>query len=200
MTRIITNAYFRDETDVSNSVEDVAIDRKIVKAHDQLQFILGRNFYNQIVSQATTLPTTFSTENAALFDPYIKQYLAWQAYEYYIVNANSYDTRMGRRVFKEANSDPVDAKTIGEMISRAKEDSLFYKGNLINFLVEAQKLNSASYPIYTDKFPQSKMGPSFQITAVQGRDHRFSRINTKTVLNSDATKNDGRYQNGYRTW
>jgi len=182
MTNLITYAYFRELTDVSENIDDKTIKPKLKMAHDQLKFIIGRNFYDQLTSQYPN----YSGDNLAFYDPYVKEYLAWQAYAYYVPRSNSYETRTGIRVFKEENSDAVSDKVLGELISLGKQNAEFYKGAMINFLTEAQKNNSASYPLYTDKWPASKMGAQFSITAVKGRDHRFSRINTKTTINSDA--------------
>lgn len=197
MTKIITNAYFRVETDISQSVEDSVLDRKVKKAQDQLEFIIGRNFYAELVSQAITNPVSFTPNNLAFFDPYVKQYLAWQAYEYYIVRANTYETRMGIRIYKEDNSDAASDKTIGEMVARAKEDSQFYKGKMINFLLESQKVTAGSYPLYTDKCGE-KMGPGFQITAINGRSNKYERINIKTTTNSDQGGDANQYNTTQR--
>lgn len=177
MNKFITYAYFRKETDVSSSVEDSKLDNPIKRAHDRLSELLGPIFFAEISAQVATTPKTLSADNLALFDPFVKQYLAWQAYEFYIVKANTYETRAGVRVFKEENSDPVDAKTLGEQIAMAKRDCQFYKEQLINFLRTAQRVAATKYPLYTNK--ETCMGSGFGITAVSKIDEvRFSIDNS----------------------
>lgn len=181
-TYLISYAYFRSITDVSENIDDKTIMPKLKMAQDQLKFLIGRNFYNQLESQYPN----YSGDNLAFYDPQVKEYLAWQTYAFYVPKANTYETRSGFRVFKEANSDAASDKIVGALINLANEQAEFYKGALINFLFESQKLNSNAYPLFIDKWPANKMGTAFNITAVRGRDHRFSRINTKVTINSDA--------------
>jgi hypothetical protein len=183
MTYLISYAYFRAVTDVSESVDDKTIEPKLKVAHDRLKFIIGRKFYDQLVSQ---YPNNFSSDNSAFYDPQVKEFLAWTAYSFYIPKANIYETRTGLRVFKEANSDAASDKQVAALISLANENAEFYKGALVNFLIEQQTLDSTKYPLYTEKWPSNKFTTSFNITAIRGRDPRFSRINTKTTINSDA--------------
>jgi hypothetical protein len=132
--------------------------------------LIGPAFYDQLVSQIITTPTSLSTENNTFFDPYVKQYLAWQAYEFYIIKANSYETRTGVRVFKEDNSDPASDKLMGEQIAMAKRQTQFYKETMINFLRTSQRVSTSAYPLYTQDGCVST-GGGFGISAV-------SKINT----------------------
>jgi hypothetical protein len=151
-------------------------------AHDMLKFLIGTDFYNFLVGEYPNFDATTLT----FYDPYVKQFLAWQTYAYYIPKANVYETRTGVRVFKEANSEPASDVQMGALIRLANQQADFYKGAMINFLTNAQTLNSSAFPLYTETWPANKFGTSFRITAVTGRNSQFSRINTKTVINSDA--------------
>lgn len=183
MKYLITYAYFRSITDVSESVDDKTITPKLKMAQDRLKFLIGRPFYDELSSQ---YPNSFSDDNLAFYDPQVKEFLAWQTYAFYIPKANVFESRTGLRIFKENNSDAASDKQVGALISLANENAEFYKGQLINFLTEQQKLNSTKYPLYTEKWAANKFTTSFNITAIQGKDHRFSKINTKTTINSDA--------------
>lgn len=183
MIYLIAYAYFRAITDVSESVDDKTITPKLKMAHDRLKFLIGRKFYDQLSSQ---YPSTFSTDNLAFYDPYVKEFIAWQTYAFYVPKANIFESRTGLRIFKENNSDAASDKQVGALINLANENAEFYKGALINFLTEQQTIDSTKYPLYTEKWASNKFATTFNITAIRGRDQRFSRINTKTTINSDA--------------
>lgn len=166
MSKLITYAYFKEETDISQVVDNSKLDNPIKNAQDRLKVLIGVSFYDQIVSQVITLPKTLSTENGALYDPYIKQYLAWQAYHFYIVKANTYETRTGVRTFVEDNSTPASDKLMGEQIALAKQNAVFYRDTLVNFLNGAKRANSSSYPLYNMSC-KSSGGQGLGITAVR---------------------------------
>lgn len=170
MSKLITYAYLKQETDISQIVDNSKLDNPIKNACDRLKFLLGAAFYNELVTQNSTLPTSFSTANAAFFDPYVKQYLAWQAYQFYIVKANTYETRTGVRIFKEDNSDPASDKTMGEQIALAKQQLQIYKDAMLNFLASAKRVSSSAYPLYTVSCSTTSNN-SFGITSI-------SKINT----------------------
>jgi len=165
MNKLITYAYFIKETDVSKVVDNDKIDNYIKKSSERLRALITPSFYDQLVAQYSTNPQSFSADNLAFYDPYVKQYLAWQAYEFYIIKANTYETRMGVRTFKEENSDPATDKIMGDQIALAKADAEFYKNQMIGFLRTAQRVDSSKYPLYTIKNCQPATG-GFGISAV----------------------------------
>lgn len=173
MTKLISYAYFKQETDISQNIDESKLDNPIKNAHRQLKFLIGTDFYNQIVSQ---FPSSFTTDNMSFFDPYVKQFLAWQAYEYYIIKANFAETASGFRVYKEENSDVATDKQMGELIRIAKETSQLYKGEMITFLVTAQNADSTKYPLYTDKCYKS-FGTGFHISKISKKDKTNADIN-----------------------
>lgn len=189
MTFLITFAYVRQLTEISQNIDDKFLTPKLKTAHDQLKFILGRNFYNDIVNNYNPLLPNdgFSQSYYNLYNPYIKEFLAWQMYEYYLIKANVIETRTGLRTFKEDNSVAASDKAIAELLSLARQNVQFYKGQLLNFISETQQIDSSQYTLFTNTNPANVMGAGFGITAINGRDKRFSRINTKTTINSGMT-------------
>jgi len=183
MNKLITYAYFKEETDISSVVENTKLDNPIKNAQDRLKVLIGASFYDEIVSQVITLPKTLSTDNGVLFDPYIKQFLAWQGYYFYIVKANTYETRIGVRVFKEDNSDPASDKIMGEQIALAKQNVVFYKEALINFLNGAKRANSSIYPLYTSSHCATT-GQGLGIQAVRKLPTTAAKINNR-ILNQE---------------
>lgn len=165
MNKLITYAFMKEETDIAQTVDNTKLDNPIKNACDRLKFIIGKAFYDQLVAQVITTPKTLSIDNDAFFDPYVKQFIAWQAYQFYISKANTYETRVGVRVFKEDNSDAASDKIMGEQISLAKQQLQVYKDAMINFLNTEQRLVSTKYPLYTNTCG-NVVGSSFGISAV----------------------------------
>lgn len=182
MSRLITVQYLKKETDISANVDADTLDNPIKWAMDRLKFLLGNVLYDAIYSQATTTPTTFSAENAALFDPYIKQYLAWQAYEFYVTRSMSLETRTGFRVHKDDTSDPAGAEDLNARIRAAKEQTQFYKGQMLNFITQEQELNG-SYASYDEDCENNKFGSGSGITGVARLDHSQRDIDYKIFNN-----------------
>mgnify|MGYP006262577661 CR=1 FL=1 len=183
MSKLITYAYLKEETDISSIVDNTKLDNPIKNACDRLKFLIGTAFYNELVSQVITTPKTLSTDNLAFFDPYVKQFLAWQAYQFYISKANTYETRVGVRIFKEDNSDPASDKIMGEQISLAKQQLQIYKDGMINFLRTEQRLSPSKYPLYTQTCG-NVVGSSFGISAVSRKSTVNFSIN-KTITNQE---------------
>lgn len=180
MSKLITYAYMKEETDIAQTVENTKLDNPIKNACDRLKFLIGVQFYNELVSQVITTPKTLSTDNLAFFDPYVKQFLAWQAYQFYISKANTYETRVGVRIFKEDNSDPASDKIMGEQIALAKQQLQIYKDGMINFLNSAQRVTSTKYPLYTNTCG-NVVGSSFGISAVSRKSTVSFSINNSVT-------------------
>lgn len=192
MKNLISFAYLRSITDISQNVDDKILQPKLKMAQDQLKFMLGRDFYNDIDDNYDPNNNStygFSASYLALYDPYIKEFLAWQTYEYYLVKANAIDTRTGIRTFNEPNSNVASDKQMGELLNLSRQQVQSYKGIMMNFILETKTNDSTQYTLYRDNWIGNKMGSSFGITSVRGRDHRYSRINVKTTINSDAPDN-----------
>ena len=180
MSKLITFADLREETDISEQVDNKKIDNHIKHAQDRLRALISPAFYDQLISQNATTPKSFSADNLAFYTPYVQQFLAWHAYEFYIVKANTFETRIGVRVFREDNSDPASDKIMGEQIALAKRQSQFYKEEMINFLRTAQKNDSSKYPLYT-LTGTNTTGSGFGISAVSKIDTVNYKIDNQIV-------------------
>jgi hypothetical protein len=180
MALLITYSYLRTETDISQTIDNKDLDNPIKRAQDQLKFMLGPAFYNELVSENDA--NSMSANNTALYDPYVKQFLAWQAYQFWIIKSPVYATKIGMRQFREDNSDPASDKIIGEMIRDAKETTQSYKGALLSFLKAQQTEDSTKYPLYTNKDHVSMAG-GFHVTAITNRDKKSSDINRELFNN-----------------
>lgn len=174
ITKLISYAYLRTECDISQNIPDQELDAKIRWAQDMLKMLLGKSFYDQIVSQFQA--GTLTADNTALFDPYIKQFLAWQAHEDWLIKANFKDTRAGFRVHREDNSDPVSDANMAILIKAAKSKSSTYKNELIGFLNEEQARSSSKYPLY-DPDCELKTSTGTRITSVSKRRNEHYKDN-----------------------
>jgi hypothetical protein len=181
MTKLITYAYFRQETDISQNVENKNLDNPIKRAQDVLKFILGKAFYEEIEGQVSA--ETLTTDNEDLYDPYIKKFIAWQAYEFYAIRANVYESRSGFRQFSEENSEIANETIMSNIIKDAKQWTQFYKGELLTFIKQQQRIDSRKYPLYRDC--GDKQGNGFHITAITKRDKTSQNINTQILRNGD---------------
>jgi len=184
MTRLITYAYLKQETDIASNIEVAELDNCIKWAQDRLKFLIGTLFYNELYSQGTTTPTSYSTTNAALYDPYIKQYLAWQAYEFFVsTQAQNYSSRSGYRVHKEDNSDPATDQQMNTRVKMAKEQVQFYKGAMINYIIQQQAISSSNYPLYVADCSNKKFGSGSGITGVGKIDDSQNKIFKRVIYN-----------------
>ncbi len=181
MSKLITYQYLRQETDISQNVDNKSLDNPIKRAQDMLSFLFGKAFYEQIETQFDS--NNLSTDNDALFDPYIKKFLAWQAYEFYLVKANVYETRTGFRQFTDENSEVASDVVMGNIIKDAKQWTQFYKGEMLSYIKQQQRIDSSKYPLYRDC--GDKVGSGFHITAITVRDKTNRKINRQTDLNGD---------------
>lgn len=184
MIKLITAAYLKAETDIDTNVDNRDLDNPIKQAQDRLRFLLGRRFYDQLYSQGSSTPTAFSTENSALFDPYVKQFLAWQAHELYRIKSTAITKRTGLRVFKDEVDDAAPESIINLHIKTAKEQTQFYKGQMINYITETRNSNSTAFPLYDADCESKKFGGS-GITGVGKISTSQYDIGLKTDNNGD---------------
>jgi len=186
MIKLITSAYLKQETDIDTNVDASELDNPIKWAMDRLRFLLGKTFYDEIYSQGTTSPTTFSTANTAFFDPYVKQFLAWQAHEFYRIKSTAVTKRTGLRVYKDETDDAAPDSIINLHIKTAKEQTQFYQGEMINYLIKEQTNDSTAFPLYDVDCETSKgFSGGFGISGVKKISTSQRDIQRKTVNNGD---------------
>jgi hypothetical protein len=162
MIKLINYQYLRNEVDISQNVPDKELDNPIKRAHEMLEMIIGDDLYNEIVSQYQTVPSTLSAANTTLF-PYVQQFLAWQAYQFWIPKANFKDTKSGFRIMQEDNSVAATEKDMATLIRDIKMWAQTKKEKLVQFLED----NYESYPLYDYNCSTNKRtGTGFHITSV----------------------------------
>jgi hypothetical protein len=163
MAKLINYQYLRTEVDISQNVPDMELDSPIRRSQEMLSMILGEDLYNQLDGQHPN----FTGANGALI-PYVKKFLAWQAYQFWLPKANLKTHASGLRVHREENSDPATDRQMAELIKDAKSWAQTHKEKLIQYLED----NHDSFPLYEYNCGVNKRGgTSFHITAV-GTKHK----------------------------
>ena len=175
---LISYAYFRDFNNVSQNVDDNTIKPFIFQAEQELKFLIGKEFYDQLETQynAADGTTGFSADNLAFYDPYLIQWIAKSAYVDLLQNGNYQVTRTGLRVLSDDASSLGSDKLIGEVIKAQRQRAEQFKGRMIAFLSGEQRRDSSKYPLYDDSCNANKFGASFHITSVSKEEDVYVKI------------------------
>lgn len=174
---LISYAYFRDFNNVSQNVDDENIKPCLFQAEQELKFLIGKEFYDQLLSEYESADglSGLSSDNLAFYDPYVLQWVAKWAYVDLLQNGNYQVTRTGVRVFGDENNSLGSDKLLGEIIKGHRQREQQLKGRMINFLRGAQKANSAKYPLYSYDCGD-RMGSTFHITSVSKIEDVYVKI------------------------
>lgn len=161
MSKLINYQYLRNEVDISQNIIDKELDSPIRRAQEMLSMVIGDDLFNELDGQNTS-PSTFSAANTTLL-PYVKKFLAWQAYQFWLLKANLKDTKAGIRVMQEDNSIAATDKQMAELIRDAKMWAQTQKEKLVQFLED----NCTTYTLYDCGCGSTKRtGTGFHITSV----------------------------------
>lgn len=174
---LISEAFFKDFNNVSDNLDSREVQNYILRAEQEVKFLIGKEFYDQLLSQYESAENTsgLSTDNLNFYDPYLINYIAKQAYSYLLKGANYAVTRSGLRVLSEDNSTIASDKMIGEIIKECKQEVIQYRDRMINFLRGAQQADSSKYPLFDDSCRD--LGTSFHITSVSKTEDVYCKIN-----------------------
>lgn len=159
--KVITYAYLKDECDLPKHLPDDELESKIYRAQETLRMLLCEDFYQDYVANYKT--NTLSTAYLSL-QPYINQYIAWQAHEYWTIKTNFKYTRGGIRVHTEDNSIAASDAQLGILIKDAEYQAEYYKRLLVSFITN----NSSDYPLYC-QCGSPRVGNSFHVSAVRNK-------------------------------
>lgn len=179
MINLIPISYLNEACFLSLNEDDKKYQMCLKVAQDNLKNIIGGEFYEQIETQYQA--DTLSADNDALYDPYIKDYLAWQTAVNYQPFVNFNNTPTGNREFIDENSTVLsDVKQFG--VEKAyKKHRDFYKGELISFLKKAQANDATKYPLWEET---CRTEFSFGITAVSKTSNALFKVN-RTITNNE---------------
>ncbi len=164
LDKLITYAYMKEECDMPQNLPDEELEHKIYRAQEMLRMLMGDAFYQAFLAMYKAGP--LSTVFQAAYDPYLKQFVAWQAHEFWVIKANFKINRSGFRVHDEANSTAATDIQMAPIIKDAGHQSQYYKNLFVGFLDE----HATDYPDYgTNCEGNSKKGNSFHISAVKNK-------------------------------
>lgn len=165
MAKLINYQYVKTEVDISQNVPESELDNPIKRSQEMLEMLIGTDLYNELISQSPA----FTGANVALM-PYVKKFLAWQAYQFWLPKANFKTHNSGIRVHREDNSDPATDAQMATLIRDAKMWGQTQKEKLVQYLED----NYESFPLYDYNCGKNKRtGTGFHITAV-GTKHKPS--------------------------
>ena len=179
MINLIPTAYLTETCFLSDNIDPKKFQGLLEMAQDDLKNILNKPFYDEIVSQYSTTPTTFSPANTILF-PYIQKYLAWQTNFWFQKFANSNSTPTGIREFSDDNSELLSDVKMFSYEKSIRERVTFYKYELINFLRTSRINDPNSYPLWVDSCKEEM---SFAISSINGKSSTRSEIFKSTRYN-----------------
>lgn len=159
MTKLINYQYVENETDISKNVPETELDNPIKRAQEMLEMVIGETLYNELVSEYPN----YSASNTTLI-AYVKPFLAWQAYQFWLPKANFKSHASGLRVHEEDNSRAATDAEMATLIRDAKMWAQTKKEKLVSFLDN----NCTAYPLYScgNCGGVRKTGTGFHITAV----------------------------------
>lgn len=178
MINLIPLSYLNEACFLSLNVDDKKYQMVLKIAQDTMKSFIGEEFYEQIESQYDS--STLSTDNDALYEGYIKDYLAWQTYFYYLKFANLDSTPTGLREFSDENSSIVSDVKMYAVEKNVLEFVNRYKYSMINFLKLGQEKDSSKYPLFNSK---CDYGFSFGITSIDKTSDALFKVNKSIITN-----------------
>lgn len=160
--KLVEYAYLRQECDLPDVIIDEELEHPIYRAQEVLRMLMGDAFYQDYLTAYKNLPLTAAY--STVFS-YIKQFLAWQAHEFWVVKANFKVHASGFRVHSEDNSTAPTDSQMATIIKDAKYQGNYYKKIMVDFLNN----HAADYPLYETNCRTDKTGNGFHISAVKNK-------------------------------
>jgi hypothetical protein len=176
MTALLDLDYLNTACFLSLNTDDKKYNMVLIMAQQELEQILGREFYEQIESQYPS----YTGDNSTLYTNYIKDYLAWQTYFYYLKFANAEATPTGIREFNDENSSVLSDVKMYSFEKNVYEASVRYKNRMINYIKEQQIRDSTKFPLYESKCQDQF---SFAISAIDKRSDSLVKVNKSIITN-----------------
>ena len=176
MTLILDLTYLNTACNLSLNTSDIKYNMFLKRAQLDLREILGAEFYEKIESQYPS----YTGDNSTLYSDYIKDYLAWTTYGYYIKMSDFEATPTGIREFNDDNSSVLsDVKKYAHE-KNVLEFANFYKNRMINYLKETQANDSTKFSLWKEC---QKTVYSFGITSVDKKSDSLIMVNKAIITN-----------------
>lgn len=178
MIQLIPIAFLNEECFLSTNTDDKKYLMAIKDAQMDLEDILGKEFYDEILSQYDA--QTFTTDNDTLYEDYIKIYLAWRTYFHYLKFSDVEATPTGLREFTDQNSSLLTDVKKYSFEKNIQEKAERYKFRMISYLKFQQSQDSDKYPLWTDRCKEEM---SFAITSIDKKSDAMVRVNKSINTN-----------------
>jgi len=133
MNLLITKNDLIENCALSENSADNKVNVAIQQAHNKLQAVLCRDFYEELRTQF--LSDSLTVYNASLMS-YVKMYLVWEAYSSFVVVGAFDQTKAGFRQHTDENSQVLNSGELNMLKKNAEEQALFWKGELVNYLYD----------------------------------------------------------------
>lgn len=148
MKLLIPLAYLNEACFLSLNIDEKKFKMVLKLAQENLRDMLGSEFYEQIETQYDPSGGTLSTDNDALYEDYIKDFLAWRTYQNFLGFSQADSTPTGSREFKDDNSTILADVKLYSLEKNVANWVIHYRDKLINFLTLTQSKDSTKYPLY----------------------------------------------------
>lgn len=178
MINLIPIAYLNEACFLSLNTDDKKYQMCLKLSQDTLEEVLGGEFYDEIVNEYDT--DTLTADNDSLYDPFIKDYLAWLTYFNYLKFANADSTPTGIREFSDDNSSVVSDVKMYSFEKNVRANVEFYKAKMINFLKKEKANDNTKYPLYKE---QCEMAFGFAITSIDKKSDVLIKVNKAIITN-----------------
>lgn len=159
--KLVTYAYMREQCDLPDVIRDEELEHKIYQAQETLRMIFGDSFYQDFLTKFKA--DTFNAAETTIYS-YVKQFVAWQAHQYWVLKANFKIHAGGFRVHSEPNSTPATDTQMAMILKDAKYKADYYKTLLVDYL----NGHYSDYPLYDYKCV-ARTGNAFHISAVKNK-------------------------------
>lgn len=178
MINLIPLSYLNEACFLSMNVDEKKYNMVLKLAQQDLKDLLGPEFCEEIETEYDA--DTLSSDNATLYEDYIKDFLAWQTYFKFLKFANVDVTPTGVREFSEENSTVVSDIKMYSLEKNVLQTAVDYRNRMINFLKESQSNDSDKYPLWEDG---CKEYMSFAITSVDKTSDALIKVNKSVTTN-----------------
>jgi len=148
MKLLIPLAYLNEACFLSQNIDEKKFKMVLKIAQEDLEEVLGAEFYAQIETQYDPLADTLTVANATLYEDYLKDFLAWSTYHRLLGFSQSDSTPTGERSFNDENS-----ILLADIALESKEKNVLqmvarYRNRIINYLNNEQAKDSTVFPLW----------------------------------------------------
>lgn len=148
MKPMLELSYLKEACSLSGNVEENTYKANLKLAEKELRHVLGSEFYAELQSQSQD--DSFTAINRTLYNDYVKDFLAWQTYFFYLGFAQSHSTPTGIREFNDDNSSIVADVKLYSLEKNVRKQAVDCKWEIINYLRLEREKDPSAFPKWVD--------------------------------------------------